>query len=243
MSETKPSGTVLFETKRGKVVGRNVAIALGIICIVLVAGLGVVIYMGYSPTASSSTISLQSQINDLNSTYKSYVSTHSHTNDDFNSLSSQNANLTNQYNNYVGNYSHTNEEYQQLQNQYNTYVGDHGYTNDEYQNLQNQITNLQSQIANLQAPNLIKVNLKADDNRPFLGTPYLHVYGEICNVGTNTANNCRLHVVAYQSGGVVAINTDIVLGTIAGKAWVSVDGSPTYSGGSLTSWTVTPTWS
>ena len=147
---TKPSGTLTFEPKRGKVVGRNIAIALGIICIVLVAGLAVVIYMAYSPTASTSTTSLQSQINDLNSTYNSYKSTHSHTNDEFNSLSSQNANLQNQYDTYVGDHNYTNEEYQNLQNQYNAYVGDHSHTDEEYNSLSSQNTNLQNQTTNLQ---------------------------------------------------------------------------------------------
>ena len=39
-----------------------------------------------------------------------------------------------------------------------------------------------------------------------------------------------------------AIDTYIVIGTISGKSWTSVDGSPTYGGGSLTSYTITPEW-
>jgi Flp pilus assembly protein TadG len=93
---TKPRGTITFEPKRGKVVGRNVAIAFGIICLILIACLGVVIYMAYSPAVSTSTTSLQNQINDINSTYNSYVSAHTHTNDEFNSLNSQNTNLQDQ---------------------------------------------------------------------------------------------------------------------------------------------------
>lgn len=98
MGETKPTDTKLSEPTPRKVVGRNVAVALGIICIILIASLGVVIYMAYSPALSTSTTSLQSQINDLNSTYNSYVSAHTHTNDEFNSLNSQNTNLQNQVN-------------------------------------------------------------------------------------------------------------------------------------------------
>jgi len=79
----------------------------------------------------------------------------------------------------------------------------HVYLSDKSQieTLQSQITTLQNQINVLVAPKLIKVNLKTDDNRPWFGTPYLHVYGYICNVGTNTAYNSNIHVVAYQSGG------------------------------------------
>jgi Flp pilus assembly protein TadG len=93
MGETKPSGTVLFESKRGKVVGRNVAVALGIVCLILIAVLGVVVYLSYSPANG-----LQSQLNQLQDTYNSYVSTHQHTNSEYDSLNSQNTNLQNQVN-------------------------------------------------------------------------------------------------------------------------------------------------
>ncbi|MEM2915070.1 MAG: hypothetical protein QXH91_06710 [Candidatus Bathyarchaeia archaeon] len=109
-------------------------------------------------------------------------------------------------------------------------------------NQQATITNLQNQIDALKAPKLIKVNLRADDNRPWLGTPYLHVYGYICNVGTNTAYSSKIHVVAYQSGGVVAIDTYITLGTIYGESWTSVDSNIYYSGSELVSWTLTLEW-
>jgi hypothetical protein len=84
MSEIKPPK---------KMVSRSVAIALGIICIILVAGLGVVLFMAYSPTSGSSITTLQSQFNDLNATYNGYVSAHSHTDSDYNSLNTQNTNL------------------------------------------------------------------------------------------------------------------------------------------------------
>jgi len=99
--------------------------------------------------------------------------------------------------------------------------------------------NLWRQIDSLKAPKLIGVYLKASDSRPFLQTPYLHVYGYICNVGTNPAYNSKIHVVAYQSGGVVAIDTYITLGTIYGESWTSVDSKVYYSGSELTSHTLT----
>ena len=49
----------------------------------------------------------------------------------------------------------------------------------------------------LKAPKLVKAHLMGGDNRPWFGTPYLHIYGYIVNVGTETAYNCKLHVVAY----------------------------------------------
>lgn len=110
MTEAKPGETKTSEMKPKKVVGMNVAIALGIICIILIAGLGVVIYMSYSPIASTSSTSLQNQLNDLNATYNSYVSTHSHTDSDYETLNTmytnlqtQNTNLQNQVNDLTSN--------------------------------------------------------------------------------------------------------------------------------------------
>jgi hypothetical protein len=89
---------------------------------------------------------------------------------------------------------------------------------------------------------LVKVNLIGSDNRPWLGTPYLYVSGYVVNVGMNIAYNSRVHVVAYQSGGVVAVDTYISLGAIFGNSWTSVGTSVYYAGSALTSWTLTLEW-
>jgi len=235
-----------------KLVSRNVALALGIICIILVV-VGLVGAVTY----------IIPMINDKNSMISSL-------NTQISQLTTNNTNLQLWLD---GNKTQLNQTqtwlagnitaYNSLQSTYNNYVIDHSYTNGEYQSLQNQITSLQnqvndltsqiqsknaqitslqSQIANLQAPNLIKVNLKSDDNHPIFGAEYLHVYGEMCNVGSNTAYNCKLHVVGYQSGGVIAFDTYIVSGAISGYSWTSVDGSITYNGGALTTWTITLQW-
>jgi hypothetical protein len=180
MNETKVS-----ESKPKRAEGRNVATALGIACIILVAGVGGVIAY------------YTMQINNKDSTVKSLQT-----------------NL------------------QDAENNYTNYVNDHHYTDEQYTQA----------IANKPAK-LIAVDLKSDDSRPSLGTPYLHVYGYLCNVGSVAATNVKIHVVGYQSSGVVAINTDIVLGSIAAEAWIKVDDSPTYGGSALTSWAIMPTWS
>jgi hypothetical protein len=105
--------------------------------------------------------------------------------------------------------------------------------NVQIKNLQSKVVDLESQINTLMAPKLVFVNMKYDDIRPWFGAPYLHVYGEVCNVGTKTAYNSKIHVVAYQRG-VVAIDTYIVLGTISGESWTHVDSNIYYSGGALT---------
>ena len=73
-------------------------------------------------------------------------------------------------------------------------------------------------------------------------TPCLLVSGYVHNVGIGTAYNCKIHVVAYQSGRVLAINTDIALGTISGQSQTSINASITYDGSPLTDWTLTPQW-
>lgn len=69
-----------------KTVRRSVAIALGIVCIIFVAGIGGV--MAYYTM----------QINNKDSAHNDYLATHSHANSDYSSLSTQNANLQNQNN-------------------------------------------------------------------------------------------------------------------------------------------------
>jgi hypothetical protein len=227
-----------------KVVRRSVATVLGIVCIILLVGtVGAVIYYNNVVNDKNATYdSLASTYHDyvnayshnnseyesLKSDYDNYVSTRSHTNSEYNSLNSA-------YNSYVSTHSHTDSEYNSLNSAYNSYVSTHSHTDIEY-------NSSVTQIANLQAPKVINVGIIATDNRPLLQTPYLHVSGFVCNVGTNFADNTRLHVVAYQSGGVVAIDTYINIGPIFGEFWQSVSGDLFYDGGALTSWTITPEW-
>lgn len=72
--------------KPKKMVGRSVAIALGIACIILVAGVGGVIAY------------YTMQINHKDSTYKDYVAAHSHTDSEYNALQNQVNDLSNSLN-------------------------------------------------------------------------------------------------------------------------------------------------
>jgi predicted PurR-regulated permease PerM len=149
-----------------KVVRRSVAISLGIICIVLIAGLvGAIAYYTMNTTS--------------NTTYNDYISTHSHTNTEYDAMWS---------------------------------------------------------------PYLTKVDLGATQHSGFLSSPYLNVRGYIVNVHKNWAYNCKLHVVAYQAGGVTAIDTYIDLGTMAGESSIKVDSNINYVAGDITSYTITPQW-
>ena len=100
---------------------------------------------------------------------------------------------------------------------------------------------LQSQINTLLAPQLVKINLEETDVRPPSGTPYLHIRSLVVNIGTNTANNCTLHIILYQ-GSTTAKETDITLMPIVSGTGVSVDQQIYYSGSALTDWSVMPVW-
>jgi hypothetical protein len=112
----------------------------------------------------------------------------------------------------------------------------------EVEALKAQVAELQSRLEALRGARLIMVNLKGEDVRPFLGNPYLHVYGAVCNVGFETAYNSRLHVVAYQADGVVAIDTYVILGDVEAGTWRNVDAKIYYTGGALANWIMTPEW-
>jgi hypothetical protein len=121
---------------------------------------------------------------------------------------------------------------------------------DQVSSLQNQVEAQQNQILTLQnqlsSPNspaaIINVGLGAADN-PYGSQPYLHVSGYVCNVGTETAYNVRLHVTANQ-GSVVAIDQYLDIGTIGRYDSRQVNNNFYYSGPALTqnSWTMTPEW-
>jgi len=89
-----------------KVTGRNVAIALGIICIILAVGL------------VGSMVNYTMVTNNKDATYRDYTWSHSHSNSDYDSLH-------NAYQNYVATHSYSNAEY-------DAYVANHHYTDAEY---------------------------------------------------------------------------------------------------------------
>lgn len=67
----------------------------------------------------------------------------------------------------------------------------------------------------------------------------LYISGEIWNVGTSAAHNCKLHVTIYQ-GITVANDTHIELDVIDAGAYVDVASNVYYTGNALTNWTLTP---
>jgi hypothetical protein len=104
------------------------------------------------------------------------------------------------------------------------------------------IAALQDEVASLSAAKLVSVNLKAEDNRSSVQTPFAHVYGYVVNFGNNTANDARVHVVLQQSGGVVANDSYINLGSVGGESVVSVDTKVYYEGSEISTASLVLEW-
>jgi hypothetical protein len=65
----------------------------------------------------------------------------------------------------------------------------------------------------------------------------LYISGEVWNIGTFAARNCKLHVTLYQ-GVTVANDTYIELGTIDVGSYADVASNVYYTGNALTNWTL-----
>jgi|GEM_PF-1613989 len=231
-----------------KVVGRNVAVALGIICIILGGVLSGSIY-NYTSIISSKDSqigTLMNQSDRLKSNLEGNITYYS------SQIASLQAKISDLQNQMV----QKEKQIADLQNEVNgknkaiteknTEIADLRRQIANLQNqieaLQNQVTLLQNQLNTLKAPKLIVVELRVEDIRPWLQTPYLHVYGYICNVGTNTANESKLHIIAYQGDGVVAKETDILLGSIPGESQAYVDANIYYTGSPITKYEIALNW-
>ena len=128
-----------------------------------------------------------------------------------------------------------------MNDSYLSYKTTHSHNNTDYDTLNTNYDTLNTAYQNIFAAKLVKVNIVGNDSRSLSGTQSLNVTGYVVNVGSNTAYDGKLCIIAYSSE-VKTIETDIILGTIPGEVGVSVDTSLPYSGDALTSWTLTPTW-
>lgn len=105
-----------------KVVSRNIAIGIGVICIVLVAAL-IAIELDYKSTLNnkdSNIISLSEQIDSLNSQIESYNSTIASLNSQISSLQNQSSSLSSQNTNLQNQVDSLNSQITQLNSQINT---------------------------------------------------------------------------------------------------------------------------
>ncbi len=74
---------------------------------------------------------------------------------------------------------------------------------------------------------------------PWSGIVRFYISGEVWNMGTGPACNCKLHVTLYQ-GEHVANDTFEEIGTIAAGSYVQMTKNIYYTGEALTEWTIIP---
>ena len=118
----------------------------------------------------------------------------------------------------------------------------------ENSKLQNENAAIQNQIDQIRQTGLPKIvtRLGATDVRstpeaghPWSGVIRFYISGEVWNMGTGTAKDCKLHVTLYQ-GDSVANDTYVELGTINAGSYTDVAANIYYTGEALTNWTITP---
>lgn len=198
-----------------KVVRRSVAIALGIVCILLIAGIGgamayYTMVINDKNTAydnyASSHSHTNSEFNTLNQTYQDYFGTHSHTNSEYDLLQST-------YNNYVSTHNHTNAEYNGLQTNFTNYVGNHSYTNEQYTNLQNQVTDLNDTV-NL-AKSIVWVNDQtiSQPAHSYTGWTFSANYAGYVSVWVQTSTTTNTYVRVIWSAYGINYDQQITVGT------------------------------
>ncbi len=95
----------------------------------------------------------------------------------------------------------------------------------EVDRLNNQVVDLQNQLNNQNKPTLVTALGISTEPRNNTAYPHPHftMDGFVFNVGTKTAYNARLDIVAYYKNGLLALNFSIPLGNMEKWQIVQVD--------------------
>lgn len=140
-----------------------------------------------------------------------------------------------------------------LQNQVNSFEDEKSQLQTSIAELQNQVTtkdteiaDINEQINDLREAKLMNVGTGASDHREG-DSPYLHVYGYVCNIGREIAYNAKIHVTADHINGETAIDTYITMGQLPSLSEGSVyvlQQFITYDGSNIDigTVTITPEW-
>jgi hypothetical protein len=125
-----------------------------------------------------------------------------------------------------------------------TYYSEMNNKNNQIQTLNDQILDIQNQITNgtLTTPKLIGIGMEYSDNRANQNAPFLRATGYICNVGTETANNCILHVIAVQNGNATAIDSSANIESLEAGTYTKVDIQFPYTGTALVAYSGNLEW-
>jgi regulator of replication initiation timing len=128
-----------------------------------------------------------------------------------------------------------------LQNQADNFKNENAHIRDENVGIQNRINQMKQEgfpkiVTRLGATD---VRSSPAEGHPWSGVLRLYISGEVWNMGTASARDCRLHVTLYQ-GKIVANDTYVEMGTIKAGTYVDVAANIYYTGEALTDWTIIP---
>jgi hypothetical protein len=86
----------------------------------------------------------------------------------------------------------------------------------EITGLNNQVIELQRQLDNQQKASLVtSLGISTEPRNITYPHPHFTIEGVVFNVGTKTAYNARLDIIAYYKNGLLALNMSIPLGNLA----------------------------
>ena len=163
-------------------------------------------------------------------------------------VQSQLAILSNQTNNLQSQKTNLETQITSLENQTANLRNQTDSLQSENSKLQNENAAIQNQIDQIRQTGLPKIvtRLGATDVRstpaaghPWSGVIRFYISGEVWNMGTGAAKDCKLHVTIYQ-GNTVANDTYVEIGTINAGSYTDVAANIYYTGEALTNWTIIP---
>jgi hypothetical protein len=86
----------------------------------------------------------------------------------------------------------------------------------EITELNNQVIELQKQLDNQQKASLVtSLGISTEPRNITYPHPHFTIEGFVFNVGSETAYNARLDIIAYYKNGLLALNMSIPLGNLA----------------------------
>jgi hypothetical protein len=111
----------------------------------------------------------------------------------------------------------------------------------EITGLNNQVIELQKQLDNQQKASLVtSLGISTEPRNITYPHPHFTIEGVVFNVGSKTAYNARLDIIAYYKNGLLALNMSIPLGNLA--KWQIVQASKIIATSDwIGNYTVTPT--
>ncbi len=182
--------------KNSKVIG------LAVICVILA-----VVMMG----ALAGYVSNNNSYNTLQADYNNYQSTHSHTNDEYNTAQSASSSLSqvqSDYNAYKQSHTNTNDDFNNLQSNYDSlqssdsaYQASHSHSNTDYNSISSQLSGANSVIALSNSTVWMNSKVVPQQANTYVSNYFSASYAGYVVVTVQSTTNTQYVEVVYSSHG------------------------------------------